>query len=94
MADAKEGGRVIIAKINEALEPFMDICFKWKLNKLVKARKEVKEDKFRILVEAENDITPPVRDMLQVFERGHLPIFSHSTPKGSPAYGKTVPKKI
>ena len=38
--------------------------------------------------------SPPVRDMLQVFERGHLPIFSHSTPKGSPAYGKTVPKKI
>jgi len=38
--------------------------------------------------------TRRVKDMLQVFERGHLPIFPHSTPKVSPAYGKTVLKKI
>ena len=55
VADAKEGARAMIAKINEALEPFMDICVKWKFNKLVKAKKKVKEDKFRILVKAEVD---------------------------------------
>ena len=49
---------------------------------------------FSVFVTFPDYYPPPVRDMLQVFEMGHLPIFSHSTPKGSPAYGKTVPKKI
>ena len=33
-------------------------------------------------------------DMLQAFKSRHPPIFPHSTHKWSPAYGKTVAKKI
>ena len=35
-----------------------------------------------------------VSDWSEVFESRHLPIFPHSTPKWSPAYAKTVAKKI
>lgn len=56
---AEKGGIAMVTKINEALNPHLDICFKWKFSKLVKVKKKPKENKFMIRIEAVADFDDP-----------------------------------
>ena len=51
MKIAKQAGEAVVNTINAALYTHLDICHKWKFNKLVKAKKKPKEDKYMIRVE-------------------------------------------
>ena len=56
---AKKGGMAMVKKINEALNPHLDICYKWALGKLVKVQKKPKEYKFMIRIEAVAEFGDP-----------------------------------